>query len=190
MGVAYTRSTVTVPGGTPFLYHRLVDDPTTFASIRGLNNNVATSATVAIPPMLGNIVADSDDDDDDDDDDDSIVSHSTLQSVATIPTVTKSVNKPGQVNARQVDDRGTLSIPTNLVRNAGLQSNQKVYARAINNQLVVEAASPPWGTRYHAYTVDANDQIRITQKCLQDAGMPGKQYNLKLNGAQIVIEAA
>jgi len=35
LGVAYTRTNISVPGGQPLLYHRSVDDPSTYGNIRG-----------------------------------------------------------------------------------------------------------------------------------------------------------
>jgi hypothetical protein len=206
MGVAYTRSTITVPGGTPFLYHRLVDDPSTFANIRGLNTNVPTSATIAVPPPSA-IVNDGDDEDEDEDEDEddgdsglginlppNLLGNLSVAGVAVQPAVgvqKAASNKPGQVNSRQVDDRGTLSIPTNLVRGAGLRTYQKVYAFSNGSgTLVVDATKPAAGV-VHEYTVDSHDQVRVTQKCLQDAGIPGKSYNLELNAnSQILVKAS
>lgn len=210
MGVAYTRSTITVPGGTPFLYHRLVDDPSNFANIRGLNTNVPTSATITVPPPSA-VTNDDDEDDDDEDDGDGLASavalppnllgNLSVAGIATQPpnTVQKgaskpAVNKPGQVNGRQVDDRGTLSIPTNLVRGAGLRTYQKVYAFSNGSgTLVIDSSKPANPDSYviHEYTVDSHDQVRVTQTCLQDAGIGGKAYNLELNAnSQILVKAA
>lgn len=206
MGVAYTRSTITVPGGTPFLYHRLVDDPATFANVRGLNMNVPTSATITVPPPSA-VVDDDEDEDEDEDEDDVDDGNSFLPSnllgnlsvagvaVQPAPTVKKgATNKPGQVNSRQVDDRGTLSIPTNLIRGAGLRTHQKVYAFSDGSGAVVIDSSKPAVVAQggvHEYTVDSHDQVRITQTCLRDAGIPGKTYNLELTAnSQILVKAA
>lgn len=35
LGVAYTRTNISLPGGQPFLYHRGTDDPATYSNIRG-----------------------------------------------------------------------------------------------------------------------------------------------------------
>ena len=207
MGVAYNRSTITVPGGTPFLYHRLVDDPSTFANVRGLNTSVSpTSATITVPPLT---IVDDEEGEDDDEKLTGLTVSPTIGGLTVSPTIggltvsptiggltvspitaQKASNKPGQVNSRQVDERGTLSIPTNLVRGAGLSSKQKVYAFSEAGTLFVGATKPSTGL-FHEYTVDRNDQIRITQKCLQDAGIPGKTYNLELNAnSQILVKAS
>ena len=189
MGVAYNRSTITVPGGTPFLYHRLVDDPSTFANVRGLNTSVSpTSATITVPPLT---IVDDEEGEDDDEKLTGLTVSPTIGGLTVSPiTAQKASNKPGQVNSRQVDERGTLSIPTNLVRGAGLSSKQKVYAFSEAGTLFVGATKPSTGL-FHEYTVDRNDQIRITQKCLQDAGIPGKTYNLELNAnSQILVKAS
>lgn len=203
MGVAYTRSTITVPGGTPFLYHRLVDDPSSFAHIRGLNTNVPTSATITVPPAGST----SDDGDDDDDADDgsgnsiqlpsNLLGNLSVAGVAVQPpsqvhSGSRGQNKPGQVNARKVDARGALSIPTNIVRGAGMRALQKVYAYPVGSNLVISSTQN--GVRCpvtHEYTVDADSQIRVTQKCLEDAGIGGSKYDLELNASsEILVKAS
>lgn len=204
MGVAYTRSTITVPGGTPFLYHRLVDDPSTFANVRGLNTSVLTSATIAVPPVSSTNDSDDDDDDDDDGSGNSIQLPSNLLGNLSVGGVavqpasqvqsspSRGANKPGQVNARKVDARDTLSIPSNLVRAAGFKSQQKVYAfgNASGDGLIVDSTKPANGV-VHEYTVDLHDQVRVTQKCLEDAGIGGTNYNLEITPqSQILVKAA
>jgi hypothetical protein len=41
LGVAYARTNITVPGGNPYLYHRIVDDPLNYQNVRG--------GTVSVP---------------------------------------------------------------------------------------------------------------------------------------------
>lgn len=203
MGVAYTRSTITVPGGTPFLYHRLVDDPSTFANVRGLNTSVPTSATITVPPVSNDGDGDGDGDDDDDGSGNSIQLPSNLlgnlsvggvavQPISQVHSAPRGANKPGQVNARKVDARDTLSIPSNLVRAAGFKPQQKVYAfsNASGDGLIVDSNKPAVGV-VHEYTVDLHDQVRVTQKCLEDAGIGGTNYNLEITPqSQILVKAA
>ena len=203
MGVAYTRSTITVPGGTPFLYHRLVDDPSTFANVRGLNTTVPTSATITVPPVSN----DGDDGDDADADADDGSGNSiqlpsnllgnlslgvAVQPTSQVHSSSRGANKPGQVNARKVDGRDTLSIPSNLVRAVGFKSQQKVYAfrNVSGDGLIVDSNKPVDGV-VHEYTVDLHDQVRVTQKCLEDAGIGGTNYNLEVTPqSQILVKAA
>lgn len=208
MGVAYTRSTITVPGGTPFLYHRLVDDPSNFSHIRGLNTNVPTSATITVPPAGNTSDSDADDSDADDGDADDGSGNSiqlpsnllgnlsvagvAVQSPSQVHSGSRTQNKPGQVNARKVDARGALSIPTNIVRGAGMRALQKVYAYPVGSNLVISSTQN--GVRCpvtHEYTVDADSQIRVTQKCLEDAGIGGSKYDLELNASsEILVKAS
>jgi len=110
--------------------------------------------------------------------------------VQTAPTVQRGNNKPGQVNSRKVDARGALSVPTNLVRGAGFAALQKVFAYGNGGGLTI-GDTPQTGVISHEYTVDADSQIRVTQKCLEDAGIPGKTYNLELNAnSQILVKSA
>ena len=50
MGVAYTRTTITVATGTPWLYHRTVDDPMTYGS------NSPGTVPVSTVPVLNGLV--------------------------------------------------------------------------------------------------------------------------------------
>lgn len=50
MGVAYTRTTITVATGNPWLYHRTVDDPATYG------NNVASVPVVTPTPVFSSLV--------------------------------------------------------------------------------------------------------------------------------------
>ena len=84
LGVAYTRTTISVPaGGTPFLYHRTADDPAAYANIRGVGLVPNPSVnTISVPPpssisSTDDEDEDEDDEDEDDEDDDDVVDPSS-----------------------------------------------------------------------------------------------------------------
>lgn len=204
MGVGYARTTITVPGGTPFLYHRTVDDPANYTNIRGSAAGSSTPVvptsnqqTISIPSFTTSSTDDGDDDDnDDDDDDDDIASNSLISSVAGVavavatPPTQKVVNKPGAMSSRCVDGRATLSVPSPVIRQVGFHVGQKVYAVASQNGVDLTATAPTPGSVCGKYTVDRYAQVRITQSLLKRAGIPGNSYDLQQVGNKIVVKLA
>lgn len=199
MGVGYARTNITVPGGTPYLYHRSVDDPATYTNVRGSAAGVPVVApaasnqqTISIPSFQTSVSADGDDDGDDDDDDGA--SSSLISSVGGVavlaPQVRKSSNKPGTMVSRCVDGRHTLSVPSPVIRRVGFQVGQKVYAVAAKAGVCLQADVPAAGTISGKYTVDRNAQVRITQSLLNRAGIPGSKYDLVEDGDKIVVKLA
>lgn len=191
LGVAYTRTNISVPGGQPFLYHRSVDDPSTYGNIRGGGTvNVPSPATIPVPP-----VGQSGSDDDDDDDGQAVsIPPSLLGSLSSVQSVggiaisapsnnghahnTRTSNKPGNTKARTVDGRGTLSIPAPIVRKL-FKVGQHVYAVAATQGVVLSAKQPPAAAVFGKYTVDTHEQVRVTQSLLQRAGIAGKKYDVE-----------
>lgn len=184
LGVAYSRTTISVPGGNPFLYHRGADDPSTYANIRNGSVNVPSPSPSNSP----------DDDDDDDDSQPVAIPAGLLGSLSGIPngqpasvagvavaTATRrnSANKPGVVVARRVDGRDTLSIPTTIIRAAGFSLKQKVFAVASTSGVDIIATQPPASAVFGKYTVDSHGQVRLTQSLLQRAGIGGKEYDVE-----------
>lgn len=205
LGVAYTRTNITVPGGNPYLYHRGADDPATYSNVRGGGTvKVPSPATIPVPP-----VGQSGDDDDDDDDGQAVtIPPSLLGSlssvVGTTPSVagiavsgvngharnsaTRTSNKPGNTKARTVDGRGTLSIPAPIIRQLGFKPRQKVYAVAATNGVDIVATQPPASAVYGTYTVDDHEQVRLTQALLQRAGIAGNQYDVEQSNNKVVVK--
>lgn len=208
LGVDYTRTNISVPGGQPFLYHRQADDPSTYGNIRGGGTvNVPNPATIAVPPA-GQSGTDDDDDDDDDDNQAvsippsllgslSSISQPAVGGVAVSPAVAptnharngaRSANKAGATTARAVDGRGTLSIPAPVVRQAGFKVGQKVYAVASTQGVQITAAQPPASSVFGKYTVDTHEQVRVTQSLLQRAGIGGTQYDVEQNNDTVKVK--
>jgi len=204
LGVAYSRTNISVPGGNPYLYHRGADDPSTYQNIRGGGNvNVPNPATIPVPPL-----GQSGDDDDDDDGAGQAVTipASLLGSLTSVPqnsvsgvtvsgvnsharnSATRTSNKPGNTKARTVDGRGTLSIPAPIIRQLGFKPRQKVFAVAATNGVDIVATQPPASAVYGTYTVDDHEQVRLTQAILQRAGIAGKQYDVEKSNNKVVVK--
>lgn len=178
MGVAYTRSVISVPaGGQPFLYHRTADDPATYGNIRGQGMVPnASTATIAVPPP-SSIPVNTDDDDDDEDDDEPVAVPAGL---AVKRHKSRSANKNKTVD-RAVDSRESLSIPKAMVHTSGFKPGDKVYAsgKDDNGTWVMEITSFPTSANVcKKYTVDKNGQIRITQSALKRANIGGSTYDV------------
>lgn len=186
MGVAYTRTNISVPGGQPYLYHRLVDDPQSYSRTAGKPGHV-----IPVPPPSS--VGNTDDDDDDDDDDDGNLG------TISIPAGLLSTSAPatnghhakaaniGKTVGRSVDARATLSIPAPLIRKAGFQPQQKVYVVATSDGVEI-TDDPPQSGIYKRYTVDCNSQVRITQAMLKRAGIGGDSYDVSGDSQKVTVK--
>lgn len=174
MGIAYERSTISVPlGGTPFLYHRSVDDPTTYQNIRGQGQVPnPTTQTITIPNLLSTI---------------SSVVDNGIQNVSPFSPFSTSTGDNTDNIGRKPDARQTLSIPANLLRQAGFTPNQQVYVTAVNNTLEISSVQQ---ANSHTYTVDKGNQVRIVQSVLVEAGIGGigETYDCSLESGKVVVK--
>lgn len=208
MGVAYTRTSITVPlGGTPFLYHRSVDDPANYQNIRGQGQVPTPSTSTIAVPAPSSITA-TDGDDGDDDDDGSLVAVPAgmlsglspgfamplpMPQVAGVAIASRKArtgnDNAGVVVGRTVDGRQTLSVPTTLIISAGFKPKQGVWVYPVGNTVEV-SSSPPHGVEKPSkYTVDSHGQVRITQYILKRAGIGGTKYDLTAEKSKIVVKA-
>ena len=199
LGVAYTRSNITVPGGgSPFLYHRSADDTSTYQNVRGGTVNTPSSAptTIAIPSFSQTTTDDDEDDDDDDGSANNVtIPQNLLSSISSVPSITPKPattnharNSAGATKARKVDGRGTLSIPSPIIRQLGFQPRQKVYAVAATNGVDIVATKPPASAVFSTFTVDDHDQVRLTQSLLERAGISGTEYDVEQATDKVVVK--
>jgi hypothetical protein len=206
MGVAYTRTSITVPlGGNPFLYHRTVDDPANYANVRGQGMTPSPAvSTIEVPPPE-NIPEDNDEGDEDaeDEDEDSaltgyspdgddefknVVSGQSVAGVAVFPSKVKGTGTKNTVGAqvgRKVDARASLLIPAQVVRNAGFKAGDRVFVHNNDFGLVVLGTAPK--TFLKRYTVNRNDHIRITQSAFKLAGMPGQLFDVSFGSGKVIV---
>lgn len=182
--LGYSRSTISVPGGNPFLYHSQNDDPNTYSNIRG-QNPAATSAnsvssqnnqTINIPSSISSLGS-------------SVVAGATASNKNHSYNTRTTKNSPGSTKNRTVDGRGTLSIPSQIIRGLGFKPSDKVYAFSwLSNSVVVSDKLPQNVSVYGKYTVDNHNQVRVTQALLTRAGIAGKEYDLTANNNEVVIQ--
>lgn len=210
LGIAYTRTSITVPaGGTPFLYHRTVDDASTYGNIRGQGMIPNPSVhNIAVPPPS----ALPDGDDGDDDDEPAVPSGmlvglpggmssintpytGSVAGVAVAPRPAKvgGTNKSKSANknrlvGRDVDGRDTLSIPAPVVRAAGMKCGDKVYVSGTSHNTVEITTHPTSSALCRKYTVDNHGHIRICQGTLKRAGIGGTSYDVTGDSSKITVK--
>lgn len=203
LGVAYTRTIITVPGGgSPFLYHRSADDPSTYQNIRGGTGtvNTPTPTTIAIP-AFGQTTTDGNDGSPNT----VTIPQNLLSSISvtplafhatiipnptpvSVPTPNHTRNSAGITKARKVDGRGTLSIPSPIIRQVGFQPRQKVYAVAATNGVDIVATKPPASAVFSTFTVDDHEQVRLTQSLLERAGISGTKYDVEQTSNKVIVK--
>lgn len=86
----------------------------------------------------------------------------------------------------RTDARGTLCVPSILLRNAGLNPYDivSVTTDALNGSLIISKITQnPLTT----YTVDEYGNVRITQGILVKAGMGGDEYNITGDTDKITV---
>jgi hypothetical protein len=194
LGVAYARTNISVPGGNPYLYHPTTSDPSTYGNIRG-------GGTINVPPPASQST------DGDDDDDDGLNQAIQIPSglvgqvpqsvagvaVAVVAQPKVNVNRnanTGKLQNRTADARGTLSIPSPVIRRLGLNPGDKVYAvQGGNGTPAVEVhKNKPLGIGYSTYTVDCNSQVRITKYVLSRS-LGSATFDISEETDKVVVKA-
>lgn len=184
-GVAYSRTIISIFGENPYLYHRIKDDPSSYLGAKGIqttnNQAVDTSSQAVVIPsnLLNNLSSNVSQN--------SGVANSAINGHAR-NSATRTVNSPGTTKNRIVDGRGTLSIPTTIIRQIGFKPHQKVYAVASTNSVDIIATKPSDSTVYGTYTVDNHQQVRLTQTLLQRAGIAGNQYDIEQGSDKVIVK--
>lgn len=171
----YTRTLLNV--GAPeqaFVYHRTVDDPTTYTSkYTGGKGQSQQTVKAAVPATPQNVI--------------SVVTPTQNDGGAALP---------GGATAK-ADARGTVLIPADVVRKAGFQpkSNVTVYGDPNAKAVVVVADKTlvPAGMTAQAYTVDGANNIRVTTFAFSKAGInsgtKGTRFKAEYQKNQITITA-
>ncbi len=99
------------------------------------------------------------------------------------------VSQANQKNGRQVDARKTLSVPTPLIRDhLKLSPGDKVYIVGRTDHIELSKVYPAATGSLASYTVDCNNQVRITQATLKRAGIAGDAYDVEEEGDKIVVK--
>jgi hypothetical protein len=180
--------------------------PSPVATVPGSAAN-SNPPTIQIPSSMGTAVMPDDDGDDDDGDDDdgddddgdssltiALQSHLTPKAAGPVVAAGSSPmvqTTGGSDKGRQVDGRRTLSVPTPFIKNMGLVSGDTAYVEVGRNgskKILVVRTDDPNLNRLAKYTVDCNNQIRITQATLRKAGIAGDKYDVEEDRGRILVE--
>lgn len=164
----YTKTLINVTNTeTSWLYHPVGADINTYLS--KLNVNQQPQQVVLSPGggLIGNFQP---------------IAIPNFNSAPVVQT-TQKVQQAGVLKSRIVDGRGSLSIPAQLVRQAGFITGQKVFARGENDKVVVSSVAQT----SKKYTVNRSCQIRITQPFLSKCGLKGQKYDIDFQNGEILI---
>jgi hypothetical protein len=156
-GGQYQRNLQSVGAPTPaFVYYPTGGDPSKYVPLARNDGPAVTPAndpyTITVPKTSASATA--------------------VASPATTYNPTANNVGDGLDNVgRSPDARGTLTVPSYLLRAAGFGFNDQAYVYADGNRLVVSKQQPPSPTTSTAYTVDHSCNVRITKAVLEYAGL-------------------
>lgn len=153
-----------------FLYYPPTYDPTQYQALNR-NDSSAPAVAASAPVTSGIGLLPSNDADDDGDDGD-------------------LADKQG----RRGDARGTVAVPTYILRAAQFAHNDVAFACADNRNgeavLVLAKQLPAGLSKQTSYTVDHGNNIRITKYTLDKAGLDGSNgYDFDVDGVNVVVKA-
>lgn len=164
----YERQLLDVgPNLRAFVYYPEGQDPTQYTPLKRLDAPPATSTPhkhAIIPPA---VPLDQDDDDDDDGGD------------------TRGDGSP--------DARGTINVPTYLLRAAGIEPSDDAYVIAKvddqkNNILVVTKDKPADVDPLVTYKADPHGAVRISKGQLAAGGLVGSKFDYDSSGDEVVVK--
>lgn len=106
--------------------------------------------------------------------------------VGTISSLPATITS--NIGNHQVDNRGRLCIPTEMIKNLGLNIGEWAYAYSDGNSVVVAKSQPTMGTSAYSYLVDKSGNVRVSQACLVEAGIGGTHFDIVEINDTIVVK--
>jgi len=92
---------------------------------------------------------------------------------------------------RKPDARGTICVPSFLLRSIGFNPNDTAYAVAgSDNQgsfLSVVRQVPSGNNPITTYTVDYHCNVRVTKSTLDYAGLKGQSYDFEVVNDKVIV---
>ena len=106
------------------------------------------------------------------------------QTTPTIPTA--SVNNVSLTVT--ADKRGRVNLTSNMVRRLGLKEGHTAIVYAGMGKLWVRSNYRVGAVSCKEYIVDCDDSVRLGAPTLQEAGLPGDQFEVSFNKQEQAIE--
>jgi len=192
MGPDYTRTLIPIAGAPipAFLYHRHTDDPTTF-NPRSKPQPASKSDPADVAAAVSGFYAQGQADPNTDDgssDNGSGGGTSVLAPPASLPKLAAGTVK----RARKPDARGTVCIPAKYLRACGFKPKDKVavWTKDGSTLVVQKPTTTNAGKPLASYTVDVNNNVRVTKAPLQTiATPPSGGYDFEDTGKEILVKA-
>jgi len=188
MGSDYTRTLIPIQGAPvpAFLYHRYTDDPTTYNPSQP---RAASSNPAAVGAAVGNFYAQGKADPDDDDDGSAAnPTSASLSPPSSLPQLSTGTVKNG---VRKPDARGTVCIPAKHLRACGFKPKDTVFVWTKDGKtLAVQKPATSGGKPLAKYTVDENNNVRITKVPLGTIAAPSNGgYTFADSGGEVLVRA-
>ena len=185
MGSDYTRTLIPIQGAPvpAFLYHRYTDDPTSYNPSQP---RPAVSNPAAVGKAVGSFYAQGKADPNVDDDDGT--SSASLAPPSSLPQLAVGTGKPN--GCRKPDARGTVCIPATHLRACGFKPKDTVFVWTKDGKtLAVQKPTSGGGKPLAKYTVDENNNVRITKTPLGTIASPSSGYTFADSAGEVLVQA-
>lgn len=119
------------------------------------------------------------------------VAVNTLSAPAAIPKITSPAPTDASDVGRVPDARGTVCVPNFLLRTAGYKQGDTVYvlSEMVSGKSAVVLTKSPANGSITTYTVDCNDNVRVTKATLAQAGIADRTYDFRSESDKVFILA-
>lgn len=98
----------------------------------------------------------------------------------------------GLVRGRTGDARGTVAVPSHIMRAAGFKFKDVAYVSATTQNgdpaLVLAKQLVAGHSKLTCYTVDHGDNVRITEATLKTAGLDAGSYDFEREGDKVYVK--
>jgi hypothetical protein len=165
---AYSQSLQDVGAGTPaFVYYPAGGNPSSYVPLKRTDAPKAALTANASGPHSINV---------------------PMTSVIAVAALVNDNDGDGLDVDRKPDARGTICVPSFLLRSVGFNPGDMAYAVAgkdsKGNYLIV---GPPNTDSVTTYTVDHSCNVRVTKSTLDYAGLNGQSYDFASDGDKVVV---
>lgn len=120
------------------------------------------------------------------------VSNTSNNVVGTVPVVNNSNSIPSVWTAN-ADHRQTVCVPAAAIRLINLKPGETAVVIPCSNEIVIKApgiSSHGLVSNAHFYTVDKNNNVRITAQPQVQAGLSETRYTVRVENNKVILSAA